>query len=175
MNSILDVSTCPFQLRVSYGDKGRPMFQSDELVIPSIFPGARSAVAIDGAVYVGFKNHVYIQNAFDICTTSDTFTRRMIDPYALHVTLSKHHRLADIEAYFGIYGEVFCIADHSSSKGRYAFVNFMRRDAALRALQDGGIHMVRGLKIKIRGKVLSAKEPIAPKPYSPSRLLHQET
>ena len=147
------------------------MLHSDELVLPSVFYGARSAVEIGGAVYVGFKTHAAIRRAFDMCTTSEIFTRRMLDPYALHVTLSRHHTLSDIESYFSRYGQIFCCVEHSSPKGRYAFVNFMTRDASLRALQHGDVHMIRGLKVKIRGKVLSAVQPIAPKPYSPSRLL----
>lgn len=173
-NIMNTLSTCPFRLRVGYRDKGRFMERSDESVIPRIFSGVQHALEIEGAMYIGFEDHSSIKRAFDMCTKSSIFTRRMLDPYALHVTLSKHHTTDDITTYFLKYGPIFCTVEHSSPRGRYAFVNFMSRDATLRALDDGNTHIIKGSKAKIRGKVLSATEPIAPRPYSPMRLLQKQ-
>lgn len=153
---------------MNYTDKRRIMESCDEMYVMSRFPGSNGVMSIDGCMYLGFDSYAEIQQAFkDPCRE---FTRRMVDPYALHTTISRHLSVRDLERYFSRYGPVHCIVDHESTKGRYAFVNFMTRSAALCALRDGEMHAVRGSRVKIRGKVLSAAEPYAPAPYSPARL-----
>ena len=150
------VEAFPYRLRVNL----------IETIAPS-YPGAQSSLKIGDMVYIGFQNYYAIQKAF---STTCRLVKRMVDPYALHITMSTHHTLKDITSYFSRYGPVHCVVDHISGKGRYAFVNFWGRESSLKALQDGTVHIVRRFPVKIRGKVLSAAEPHSPKPYSPARL-----
>lgn len=164
------VGECPYRLRINHTEKARGgTISYDETFVLAKFPGSKSVLEIDGSVYVGFVNYESIQRAF--ATTCDYFTRRMIDPHALHITISRYHTLKDLKTYFSRYGPVHCVVDHLSTKGRYAFVNFMSREASLRALQDGSVHMIKGSRVKVRSKVLSAAEPYSPAPYSPARLV----
>lgn len=151
------VDAFPYRLRVHLADS----------IAPS-YPGAQSFLIIGDMVYIGFQNFYAIQRAF---TTTCRLVKRMVDPYALHITMSMHHTLHDLMTYFSRYGPVHCVVDHISGKGRYAFVNFCGRDSSLKALQDGSVHMIRRLPVKVRGKVLSTAEPHSPKPYSPARLM----
>lgn len=161
-------SECTHWLRVNYTDKRHCLKNSiDEKFVMTRFPGSKSLVEIDGSMYLGFWNYWAIQHAF--LHACDSFTKRMIDPYALHVTISMQHSLQDVQRYFNRFGRVHCVVDHRSTRARYVFVNFMDREAALRALKVGATHVIRGYRVKIRSKVLSAAEPHAPKPYSPAR------
>lgn len=164
------VGECPYRLRINHAKKGldSTWFYDEKFVLEK-FPGSTSVLEIDGSMYLGFLHHGAIQRAF--ATACDHFTKRMIDPHALHVTISRYHTLNDLKTYFSRYGHVYCVVDHLSIKGRYAFVNFMCREASLRALRDGSVHMINGSRVKVRGKVLSATEPYSPAPYSPARLL----
>jgi hypothetical protein len=149
---------------VNYVDKRR---YPESFDVQSTFPGSSSVLKIDESFYVGFQSYAAIQSIF--LRSCQQFMRRMIDPYALHVGISRYQRVRDIESYFSKYGDVLCTVEHESTKGRYVFVNFMTRGASLRALQDGAVHVVKGSRVKIRSKVLSASEPFAPAPYSPAR------
>ena len=163
------VVTCPYRLRVDCIDKRHHMDSRDMELLTSIFSGSSGIVEIDGSMYIGFRTYGAIQCAFT--SGSPYFRKRMIDPYALHITVSRYHTLKDITMYFSKYGMVHCITCHESTKGKYAFVNFMNRESTLHALKDGGIHVVKGCRVKVRGKVLSAAEPYSPAPYSPARLV----
>jgi hypothetical protein len=120
-------------------------------------------------MYIGFRDYPSIMRAFDACGAYDMYSRRMLDPYAIHVSIPHHVRLDDIKAHFARYGTVSCIAKHEHPKGTYVFVNFMHRLSSLSALDDGTYHYIRGKRCKVRAKVLSAAEPHFPKPYSPAR------
>ena len=163
------VGEYPYRLRLNFTDRRYSLTADDRKFIMSTFSGAKSILELNGAMYVGFQNYYAIQKAFT--TECNHVTRRMLDPYALHVVIQKYHTLKDLETYFSRYGQIHCIVDHLSTKGRYAFVNFTDREAALKVLKDGTLHMLKGARVKVRGKVLSAAEPYSPKPYSPARLL----
>ena len=167
----MDLGNCPHRLRVNYVDKHRLFASHDEEIVRKLFRGAVDAVALDGCLYIGFRTYKDILQAFDMCAHFEAVNRRMVDPYALHISLSRFHTLWDIETYFQKYGTIFCVTEHHSSKGRYAFINFSDRRAPLRALCDGSIHMIKGSRVKIRSKVLSAAEPHVPKPWSPARFV----
>lgn len=160
---------CLHRLRINYIDKTRKFTEKDEALLRNIFEKACDAIAIDGFLYLGFANARDIQRAFALCGEFKAIARRMIDPYALHVTLTRYQCVRDVEHYFKRYGRIACITEHVSSKGRYAFVNFMDRVATLRALYDGSQHLIKGSRVKIRSKVLSAAEPVVMKPWSPAR------
>jgi len=167
----MELGGCPHRLRVNYVDKRRIFTSHDEDIVRKLFRGAIDAVALDGCLYVGFTTYKDILQAFDLCAHFEAVNRRMVDPFALHVGISRFHTMYDIELYFQKYGTIFCLTEHHSSKGRYAFINFLDRNASLRALSDGSIHMIKGSRVKIRSKVLSAAEPRVPKPWSPVRFL----
>ena len=167
-DAILQVGACPYRLRVTYSNKFL-MSRFDTRRLRSIFSGCEHLVDIDGAMYVGFRDYASILRAFAACGSFDIYSRRMLDPYAVHVTVPRHLTLDDIHTHFARYGTVSCIVQHASSKGLYAFVNFMSREASLLVLGDGPHHCIRGMRCKVRAKVLSAAAPHFPKPYSPAR------
>lgn len=159
-----------FRLRIGYSDRRRWMSKEEEKCLATFIPTATRIEEIGGIAYADFDKYQAIKNAFDVCTRSMILARRMIDPFAIHVTLGKYHTVEDIKSYFSAYGEVFCVSLHKSVHGRYAFVNFMRPDTSLKVLRAGRIHVCKGMFMRVRGKILSAAEPIPLRPYSPARM-----
>lgn len=166
------IEVCPYRLRVNFSNKRCRMTRHDARRIQAMLPESQCVTEVGGMVYLGFRDYPSIQRAFDACGTSEmicTVSRRMLDPYAIHVALTRHHSLREVSQYFAKYGAISCVVDHVAVKGRYAFVNFMQRGASMCALEDGASHIIQGVRCKVRGKVLSAAEPFFPKPYSPAR------
>lgn len=165
----MQLDECPYQLRVRYIGKRCPILSRDVNILLAFLPFAKAAMRIGVYVYIGFLDRYAAQHAIHLCSNLGIISSRLMDPFALHCTLARYQTLGDLTDYFSAYGSIECITEHSSSKGRYAFINFNKRSAPLRALHDGEVVFIQGSKVKIRGKVLSNVEPFAPKPYSPAR------
>lgn len=174
-DSLVEVGQCPYRLRVTYSNKFANKFamsRMDARRLRGLCSGSQNSerlIDIDGAMYIGFRDYASILRAFQVCGTFDVYSRRMVDPYAIHVSIPRYLHVNDICTHFARYGELSCVVQHTNGKGLYAFVNFMHRESALFVLRDGPFHIIRGKRCKVRAKVLSTAEPHFPKPYSPAR------
>lgn len=115
---------------------------------------------IAGNLYARIPRHDRAVQILVKCFENGFTNSRLIDPFSLHFVVPRGAATRAIVEYFGAYGNVSSVSTKSKNFG---FVNFMNIESTFQALENSSL-------LHVRSRVLSTREPVYPKPWSPARL-----